>query len=289
MRLALALFLAFSSLHAYGFTSAENWVTRYTRSGGDIKRVTGYVPGPRSSASFVEEPLQAVPDEWDWREHGLVRQARNQGQCGSCYSFATTGIIEIVSQLQQKASLNPLLLSNQAVISCSKYDCDGGDFDVLDFMKDKGLPLEAAYPYTASNSSCHAYKANTKISSWSFVGNGKTPPKTQAIKQAIYDHGPVSVDVAVDDTWESYSDGIYDGCSVGASALNHMVILLGWGQDNGKDYWIVLNSWGSEWGEGGTMRTIPIGKDGKDCNAIGDSAAFVTVNGVDNLRTFLNL
>jgi C1A family cysteine protease len=193
----------------------------------------------------------------------------------------------LVWQLLHQEFYPPLLLANQAVISCSKYNCGGGDFDVLDFIKNKGLPVETDYPYTASNGSCKSYTPFMKITRWAYVGNGKGEPTTEQIKQAIYDHGPISVDVAANGSWSGYKSGVYNACN--SSGINHMVALVGWDDTDGKGYWYLLNSWGTDWGENGYMKTRYTGSGSSKCNSVGETTAYAIVDGVENLREHLGI
>jgi len=270
-----------------GYTWKENKFTKMIEQGQDMSNVTGFKRGAdwKKGAKFddIKVNTATLPDHWDWREYAALRKVKNQGSCGSCWGFSVGGVTELVWQLIHPEMYPKLILGEQALVSCSQYDCGGGNFDAFDYIKTKGLPLESDYPYTASNGSCKSYTPYTKITGWAYVGDGSNEPTTEQIKQAIYDHGPVSVDLAANSSWSGYSSGVYTSCN--SSSVNHMIIAVGFD----KDVLIVLNSWGEDWGEGGYMRTKFVGSNGRKCNAMGETTAYAIVDGIQNLREYLGL
>jgi hypothetical protein len=132
-----------------------------------------------------------------------------------------------------------------------------------------GAVLSAAYPYTGRDDQCkQGLSYPYKLASWAYLpgGDDTTPPSIESIKSAIYNYGPISVGVAVDAPFQAYKRGVYmDSCN--SKDLNHAVNLVGWNDDG--QYWIMRNSWGESWGEGGYMRIR------YNCNAIGVAANYV--------------
>jgi len=218
-----------------------------------------------SSGTFMKLPENVkVPDSVDWRELGAVTPVKNQGQCGSCWAFSTTGSLEAAHYRLTKKLVS---LSEQQLVDCSgKYHnqgCNGGLMDnAFQYVKDNGgLDTEDSYPYHAHAEKCHFKKqtVGSKCSGFIDVKSGDE----EALKQAIATAGPVSVAIdATEDKFMLYKEGIFvdDGCANGPDDLDHGVLVVGYGTnetmrgDGPSDYWIVKNSWGPEWGESGYVR-----------------------------------
>lgn len=208
-------------------------------------------------------PKASLPSRFDWREQTGLPPVKNQGGCGSCWAFATVGVMESLLKTRMALSED---LSEQYLVSCNVHgwSCSGGWF-AHDYHKDRvppgepaaGAVLETNFPYAASNLPCgsphsHAYR----LAEWRYVGGWGTP-SVEEIKQAIYAHGPVAAAVAVGPAFQAYRDGVFDKdeSSVG---INHAILLVGWDDEyywNGSTHgvWILRNSWGTGWGRGGYM------------------------------------
>ena len=218
------------------------------------------IVGDESTEAFDAIQLKgAMPTSFDWREYGVVPAVRDQGACGSCWSFGTVGVMESAVKIGGGSLTD---LSEQFLISCNKdgWDCDGGltankyHYNTLGNSQTTiGAVLESDKPYTTSNGSCtlisnHPYK----LSNWTFVTTSEwTVPTVDQIKSAIYTYGPVTAGVCTGSGWNSYSGGVYstnDDCGGGT---DHQIILVGWNDSN--QTWILRNSWGSSWGDGGYM------------------------------------
>lgn len=217
-----------------------------------------------SSGTFVKLPASIkAPDSVDWRDLGAVTPVKNQGQCGSCWAFSTTGSLEGAHFRLTKKLVS---LSEQQLVDCSgKYHnegCNGGLMDnAFQYVKDNGgLDTEESYPYHAHAEKCHFKKQNVGSTCSGFMDI--TSGDEDALREAVATVGPVSVAIdATEEKFMLYKDGIFvdDGCKNGQDDLDHGVLVVGYGTNttsNGeqKDYWIVKNSWGPEWGEGGFIR-----------------------------------
>jgi len=199
------------------------------------------------------------PAKWDSRPLNWVGAVKDQGQCGSCWDFSGTGIIEIAFN---KAGIGggpaTFVLSEEYSISCYRSGrCSGDDnTTVLDWAKGHGLPLTSDYgPYKATAGTC-LYKPSMALYSpddWGFAdlngGAGVTP--TPDIKSAIMQYGAVGCGIATDDAFENHAAGAVFTDS-GATNIDHDVILVGWDDSTGS--WILRNSWGNAWCEQGYMR-----------------------------------
>jgi len=216
-----------------------------------------------------EAAALALPAALNWCDQGGCTPVRNQGQCGSCWAFGTVGPLESAILIQDKASKD---LSEQWLVSCNTdgWGCDGGWW-AHDYHVSPGSVYESAFPYTATDAPCGGpYTYQEKIADWVYIGSPSGVPSTDAIKQAIVDHGPVSAAVCVNTAFQSYKSGVFNP-TTSCQTINHAIVLVGW--DDSLGAWRLRNSWGSSWGESGYM-WIAYGK-----NQVGYSANYVVYNG----------
>ncbi|XP_074042296.1 digestive cysteine proteinase 1 [Leptinotarsa decemlineata] len=200
---------------------------------------------------------KSLPSQFDWRIFGAVTPVKDQSVCGSCWSFGTVGAIEGAYFLKNGGNL--VRLSQQALIDCSwgfgNNGCDGGeDFRAYKWMlKHGGIPTEEDYgPYLGQDGYCHADKVSkvAKITGWVNV----TTNNENALRLALVNHGPISVAIdASHRTFSFYSNGVYydKECGNKEENLDHAVLAVGYGTINGKDYWLIKNSWSNYWGNDG--------------------------------------
>jgi len=221
----------------------------------EYKKVRGYKQGASKAQAktiFVGNNT-AVPASVDWVTAGAVTPVKNQGSCGSCWAFSTTGGMEGRYQL---AGHDLTSFSEQQFVDCSSAQgnegCNGGLMDqAFTYAEATAIDTEAAYPYTGKDGTCTIPAAGvTKV-------KGFTDVKTNdpvALEAAVAE-GPVSI--AVDGAsigFQLYMGGIITRLC--GTSLDHGVLAVGYGTDNGTDYWLVKNSWGASWGIGGYCKIL---------------------------------
>jgi cathepsin L len=195
-----------------------------------------------------------VPDAIDWRAENLVTPIKNQGQCGSCWAFSTTGVIEGV---HAKQTGNLVSLSEQQLVDCSQgnYGCGGGwpSLALENVIKRGGIDSEKSYPYQGDDESCSYNKSNIGAIIKSVVNITKY--NMTELVNAIGTIGPISVAIdASDPAFQFYSGGIYTSKVCSPDNLDHAVLAIGYGFTSNKSkYFIIKNSWGMDWGEEGFM------------------------------------
>jgi len=226
---------------------------------GEYKTIyLGYKPELRRSAiklSEVPAPDAYPSGSLDWTTKGVVTGVKDQGQCGSCWSFSTTGAIEGAVAIAHGGTLNSL--SEQQLMDCSysygNFACDGGLMDnAFKYVMANGLCTEAAYPYTAKSSpTCKS--SSCAMSAYTKISNYKDVQATENALGASVDMQPISIAIEADQSgFQLYKSGVF--CGVCGQNLDHGVLLVGYGTDTGTDYWKVKNSWGTSWGEAGYIR-----------------------------------
>jgi hypothetical protein len=220
----------------------------------------GYKPeldGKRTVKALHELPQpQSYPSgSLDWTQKGAVTGVKNQGNCGSCWAFSTTGNIEGSVQIKYGHLTS---LSEQELVDCAgsygNMGCNGGSMDrAFKYAEANGLCTEAAYPYTGVGGTCK--KANCAVSANSKIVSYTDVTHTENALGAATDLEPVSVAIEADQAgFQMYSGGVFSG--ICGQNLDHGVLVVGYGTDNTQAYWKVKNSWGTSWGMNGYILII---------------------------------
>ena len=203
----------------------------------------------------------AAPAAWDWRDKGYVSPVKDQGSCGSCWAFSTVANLE---GLYYKNKGKMITMSEQMLVDCDTYDsaCNGGlmEYAFTWLQENGGIMTDTDYPYKGSKKSCNSVPSkyvDMRITGYTKLGSSSStwdPVDEDEIKEFLYETGPLAVALNANPL-QTYSSGILDKTSsqCPTSGINHAVTMVGYGTD-GKDYWIVKNSWGKSWGESGYFR-----------------------------------
>jgi cathepsin F/cysteine peptidase B len=214
---------------------------------------------PVADLFTAEQVKAATGSNIDWREKGAVTAVKNQGQCGSCWSFSSTGSIEAQWFL---AGHTLVSVSEQELVSCDTTDsgCDGGLMDnawtwLVEHEKGE-IATEESYPYVSGNGDVPKCKL-PKTTGATISGHEDLPKNEDQMATWMLTNGPISI--AVDATsWQTYTSGIMTNCI--SSQVDHGVLAVGFDDNHTPPYWIIKNSWGAEWGEKGYIR-VEKGKD----------------------------
>jgi len=222
--------------------------------------VTLFFVGEFSAASTA-----GLPDSVDWRtKAGVMTPVKDQGACGSCWAFSVTETLE--SHFAISTGEKAPVLSAQQVTSCapSPEKCGGtggcsGNIQSqgFNYTAQAGITIDVNYPYVARTGTCDQGKIKPCVKNDGFV---KVKPNDyNSLMAAVATKGPIAISVAAG-SFQMYAGGILDHCDCD---VDHAVQLVGYGTDGGRDYWLVRNSWGPDWGENGYIRVQRMG-DGKE-------------------------
>ena len=239
--------------------SPEEFQMRFL-GGFQKSNVTSLNVGAAACSKFTGTPGKLLPNAVDWTTLGKTTAVKDQGYCGSCWSFSAAEAIESAWAIR-KGQL--LTLSEQQLVDCSKkygnMGCNGGLMDsAFHYVMDNGLCLESAYPYTSGKSSTAGTCQTTCVPAVTISGCADTTPNNQITLKEAVSIGPVSIAIQADSKiFQSYTSGIITGTSCGQT-LDHGVVITGYGtgtpQENNVMYWKVRNSWSASWGESGYVR-----------------------------------
>lgn len=227
---------------------------------------------------YPRERYESLPDTVDWRKKGYVTPVKNQGQCGSCWAFSSTGSLE---GQHFKKSGQLVSLSEQNLVDCTKKygngGCHGGWMNnAFTYVSDnKGLDTEQSYPYEAKDDNC---RYNPDTSGATDSGHVDiTKDDEQALKAAVATVGPIAVAIdASHRSFQLYKSGLYEEPACSNKSTDHAVLAVGYGHmpSDSKHYWLVKNSWSTTWGMEGY---IMMARDKGNMCAIASYASYPRV------------
>lgn len=197
-----------------------------------------------------------APEAFNWVDQNALGAVKNQGSCGSCWAFSTVGNLEGLYYIKYGENKR---FSEQQLVDCDDVDqgCNGGLMEqTFQWIKENGgLQLESDYPYKGYDNKCTQDKEKFAVQVDSFVKLDSEDE--EVIKEYLYKTGPLAIALNANPL-QYYYGGIVDESqsSCNPQGLNHGVVLVGYGSENGVDYWIVRNSWGASWGEKGYFRML---------------------------------
>lgn len=204
----------------------------------------------------TEQPIEQldIPDSVNWVDAGAVNEVQDQGRCGSCWAFSAVAAIEGAHKLKTGKLLK---LAEQQCVDCDRHShgCNGGwQANCFEYAMDDKMVLETQYPYSGIADSCFSpYDGTVNVLRYTNVHSHSV----QSLKAAIAQQ-PVSITVAAGGpVFQQYKSGIITSEECGTD-LDHAVVAVGYGSENGTDYYIVRNSWGKTWGESGYLRIAAV-------------------------------
>jgi C1A family cysteine protease len=200
-----------------------------------------------------------TPDSVNWVEAGAVTGVKNQGSCGSCWSFSTTGAMEGAHYV---ATGELLSFSEQQLVDCAtgiylNMGCNGGNpLWAYRYLKKHYAELETEYPYTSGNgddSTDCLYDSHSKTAVEVQASASVTSEDRDQMKAALAQQ-PLAVLVEADKmAFQTYQSGVLTSDACGTQ-LDHAVLAVGYGTEDGQDYWLVKNSWDTTWGDNGYIK-----------------------------------
>ncbi|KMS99762.1 hypothetical protein BVRB_1g021250 [Beta vulgaris subsp. vulgaris] len=237
------------SVNAFADLTTEEFVATHTGSrplSRSRSASTGLI-----STGFKYKNISDVPPSMDWRDKGAVTPVKNQRNCGCCWAFSAVAAVESLHQIKTR---NLISLSEQELNDCDTNNsgCKGGNaIEAFMFIqKNQGILTENQYPYKGVDDQCEALQGDRVT-----IDGFETVPDSEenALLQAVF-RQPVVVHVDSGGI-HFYKSGIFNGeCGTN---INHDLTIIGFGtDDDGNNFWLAKNSWGTDWGEKGFIRMI---------------------------------
>lgn len=246
---------------AHNRDKSQTWkkgINQFTDMTSEDFRKLYTIQAPQNCSATVGTHVMTnrpLPDEADWRKKDMVSPVKDQGHCGSCWTFSTTGCLEAHYRIYKKTKV---LLSEQQLVDCAQafdnHGCNGGlPSHAFEYIKySGGIESEDGYPYKAETQDCK-FDRSKIVAKVPHGAVNITALNEAELADAIAFKGPVSVAFQVVDGFKDYRSGVYESkvCKNGPMDVNHAVLAVGYGTSNGIPYYIVKNSWSTTWGQDG--------------------------------------
>ncbi|CAG9566495.1 unnamed protein product [Danaus chrysippus] len=234
-------------INKFSDLSKEEFLKYYT----GLKREEIPSNEDRRSTDLPESFNVTAPDQFDWRKKGVVSSVKDQGGCSSCWAFSASGNVESINAIKTGKVVN---VSEQQLVDCDTqdYGCIGGlAWISMRYFLDHGAMSLKSYPYVAKQGKCDydSSKVAIRLKDYKHI----TKLSEDQIKEHLYNIGPLSISIAAL-ALHSYVNGIIvDNCLI-SNNIDHDVLLVGYGKENGIEYWTIKNSWSENWGDKGYFR-----------------------------------
>jgi C1A family cysteine protease len=235
-----------------------------------------YLTLKKAPSGFCDQAKKATflrveaPESLDWRAKGKVSPVKDQGQCGSCWAFSTIAFLESQWLIKNNSAQT---FSEQQLVDCDRatdQGCNGGLMHTaFAYIQEKGIEGDDKYPYRARDQRCAYNAASVKAHDSNVQCLEDVDVNT--LKSTLASVGPLAIAVDAND-FQMYDSGILE-CT--GTDLDHGVLLVGYGTENGTPFWIIKNSWGKNWGEHGFVRVSQA--EGANC-AVGAYVSTATLN-----------
>ena len=245
--------------YTQNFTMGINQYTDLTPEEFKLQYINGLKTDITSyGCKIFSSDANGTPSSIDWIKNGAVTSVKDQGQCGSCWAFSSTGTAEGAWAVSTGQLIE---LSEEQLVDCAtgilygSHGCSGGSMEGADkYLIEHGQCNNAEYPYTSGNGVSGSCKSCSPIAKFTSCSNVKANDQI-SLKGAVSQQ-PVSIAIEADTRYfQSYSSGVLTSSSCGTN-LDHGVLIVGYDEEDGQKYWIVKNSWGTTWGENGYVRIL---------------------------------
>lgn len=201
----------------------------------------------------------AIPDSYEWNDYGMVSPVKNQGSCGSCWTFSTIGSLESFWNILGKG--RNLTFSEQQLVDCAgafdNHGCNGGlPSHAFEYIKyHGGIQSDVTYPYVAKTNPCVA-RPDINVA---YVRHGSyniTQGDETELAERLYNAGPIAISFQVITGFKNYAGGVYtvNNCGKTTQDVNHAVLATGYGVEKDIKFWNIKNSWGASWGVQGYFK-----------------------------------